>query len=351
VNVDERAREAANAVRFATRRVSPPVLRPVRRPAVGLRITVRYAPAFAVVVAIIVALVVLAQGPSHTPTITPTPSLVPHAHVGAFPQDIVASSGRLWITSDQDGTVTAIDADTGRVARTLSVGAQPEAMAVGTDGAIWVALYGHASVVKIDPNTYAVQRVAVPPLPKAITVGEGSVWVASAVNGFVTKIDPSTVRIVKTFRVGKSLQSITAAYGSVWIADEDQHTVWRIDAHTYAVVGKIQVEPNDNQVVAGAGKVWVQRDPDFGIARIDPASNAVDFLETSNVFDAIEFTPAGLWTSDLSTDSFALLDPMTGRILRSIDVTQNAVPFAYANGALWSADVVGNVYRMEIAKK
>jgi streptogramin lyase len=154
------------------------------------------------------------------------------------------------------------------------------------------------------------------------------------------------------------LEGIAASYGAVWIADEDQSTVWQIDPRTYRVVRKIHVRPTDNYLVtttdylaAGAGKIWVSSFTDGGLERIDPATGSVELLETPDVIDSILFTPVGIWASDSSTQSFALFDPASGRIVRSIPATQNAVPFAYADGALWSVDVAGNVYRLPLTKK
>jgi len=73
-------------------------------------------------------------------------------------------------------------------------------------------------VSRIDPQTnLRVKTIGVGKNPDAIAIGAGAVWVASADDKSVERIDPRTYDITETIALGHPPQGIAVASGLVWV--------------------------------------------------------------------------------------------------------------------------------------
>jgi outer membrane protein assembly factor BamB len=154
----------------------------------------------------------------------------------AGPTGIAVDGGHIWVSNAaasvaHGGSVTELDASTGRWMRTLSGGSygfnRPNAIAVG-DGDIWVASITGYSVTELDASTGHWVRTltlgAGDLTPVALAVDGPDVWVLNGDNGVgagsVTELDASTARLVRTLRgKGYSTPSAIAVDGrSLWVA-------------------------------------------------------------------------------------------------------------------------------------
>jgi YVTN family beta-propeller protein len=136
---------------------------------------------------------------------------------GTQPAGVAVSDGAVWVANHGDATVYRFDPATfeqGHV-RSVSVGGQPSGIAVG-EGAVWVASTGGDAVTRIDPTAFSTVTIPVPDEPVAVTVGSGAVWVASR-SGFVSRIDPETNEVVATIGVGAAPAGVAAGLGYVWV--------------------------------------------------------------------------------------------------------------------------------------
>lgn len=90
---------------------------------------------------------------------------------------VAFGSPYVWVVDSQGGKVWAIDVKTETLAGSVSVGAQPNGVAVGAS-AVWVSS-GDGTVSKIDPTALkVVKQIAVGGTPAGIAAGDGAVWVA-----------------------------------------------------------------------------------------------------------------------------------------------------------------------------
>ncbi len=81
----------------------------------------------------------------------------------------LSPNGRLiYATNRVDGTISVLDAGTLQVRRTLSVPGGPDDLDFAPDGHIWAALRFAASVAVIDPQSGAIERIAVGRSPHGI---------------------------------------------------------------------------------------------------------------------------------------------------------------------------------------
>jgi YVTN family beta-propeller protein len=139
--------------------------------------------------------------------------------LGNSPFSIATGLGGVWITDDEDDTVTRIDPRSANaVTATRPVGQVPDAVAAG-EGAVWVANFDDDTVSRIDPQTAAMtETIQVGRGPTGIAAGEGAVWVANSLDGTVSRIDPETNQVEATAEVGEAPQGVTVADELVWVS-------------------------------------------------------------------------------------------------------------------------------------
>ena len=77
--------------------------------------------------------------------------------VGSGPTAVLPAFGSIWVANHFDGTVSRLDASTGRVAATIPVGGGPNALGASA-GLLWVANETDDSITAIDPGTDQVER-------------------------------------------------------------------------------------------------------------------------------------------------------------------------------------------------
>jgi YVTN family beta-propeller protein len=83
------------------------------------------------------------------------------------------------VTGVLDDVVWRVDADSGQVTDTISVGRAPAGIAVTGDG-VWVTAMVDGTVTRLDPETRkVVQTIEVGGRPRGVAVADGSVWVVS----------------------------------------------------------------------------------------------------------------------------------------------------------------------------
>jgi len=125
---------------------------------------------------------------------------------------VVVSSGEVWFTDSNDGTLTQIDPATNAILRTLSIGEDARGIVdmraggsrYGVPGALWLTVnpsFGQSGIALVDPVAgKVVAFLDLGVAPQASTVGltdlfelDGSVWVAADVSEqpAVWRIDPA----------------------------------------------------------------------------------------------------------------------------------------------------------------
>jgi serine/threonine-protein kinase len=192
---------------------------------------------------------------------------------GRNPAGVAIDGGSIWVVNGGDRTVARIDAATGAVTGTVSVGAAgdvPIDLAVARGG-VWVPLEYENVVVVIDTRTMRrIDRIDVR-APTAIAFGYGALWVTNSSEDTVSRIDPGTRTVVARIRVGRDPEAVSAGAGGVWVANQAEDSVTRIDPATNRVVGRpIAVGDSPDHLVAGLGSVWVPNSRDDTVTRIEP---------------------------------------------------------------------------------
>jgi YVTN family beta-propeller protein len=206
------------------------------------------------------------------------------------PTGVAAGSRAVWVAHGLRGELSRVDPQydrvtaTRRVARSLG-DRQHGAVAVGY-GRVW-AVYGDATLARVDPISLRVSRSFAGTAPTAVALAAGSVWVANSEDSTVERFNPTTLEVVKPITVGRRPVALASGEGAVWVANAGEDTVTRIDLSTNST-RTIQVGDGPAAVAVGAGAVWVANAGARTVSRIDPAAREV--VETIELHNA----PAGI---------------------------------------------------------
>jgi YVTN family beta-propeller protein len=113
------------------------------------------------------------MGEAHIAVVTPSTGAVARVistGKGAHTMFLSPDRQLIYATNRVDGTISVIDAATLEVRRTLSVPGGPDDLDFAPDGHIWAALRFAESVAVIDPQTGAIERIAVGRSPHGIWI-------------------------------------------------------------------------------------------------------------------------------------------------------------------------------------
>ena len=140
---------------------------------------------------------------------------------------VARCAGSLWIADNDEGVVLRVDPETGAVqARVHTIFPWPVACG---DGGIWVGS-NPAGLRRIDPRTNTIVATAhTQDQYVSIAVGGGYAWTADETKGVVYKVDRNG-RIVATYETGDGPRNVSFANGRLWVSNTDAGTVTGIDA-------------------------------------------------------------------------------------------------------------------------
>jgi DNA-binding SARP family transcriptional activator/streptogramin lyase len=197
--------------------------------------------------------------------------------LSSFPVRLAAGGGRAWVGNAFAGTLTAVDAASGRV----SVPVRPEpsstgrlALAYGA-GSLWVGSQDNA-LTRVDPASgRAIARITDVIAPDAIAVGAGAVWVAQRVRAALLRVDTATNRIVRSIPLGATATALATEGDAVWALTPASQRVWRIDPDTNAVTAAIEIGPGVTHIATAAGGIWTAAATTGILQRISPRTESI----------------------------------------------------------------------------
>jgi YVTN family beta-propeller protein len=254
--------------------------------------------------------------------------------VGAAPAGVAAGSDAIWVTNADDQTVSLIDPDTNAVVQTIRVGAGPAGIAIGA-GAVWVVNALDGTLSRIDPETRAVvQTTPVGNAPTAIAYGLGALWVANAGDATVSEIDPKSGDLLRRLGAGPGASRIATGFRSVWVTSERTGNISRLNPKTGAV-RTINVGNGPRAVAVGAGSVWVANTLDGTVSRVDPTTNSVEaVIRTAAGPSDIAVGEQTVWVANDVGASLTRIDAATDRAVDTIRIGNRPNGVALAGGSV-----------------
>jgi hypothetical protein len=269
------------------------------------------------------------------------------------PLALAAERGAVWVTSagDPAGRLLKLDARSGRLLASSSVGARPDGVAVGF-GSVWVANGptetgngggpGQDTLWRIDRGSArAVAKIAVAQ-PHELAVAAGSVWVATDVPSLV-RVDPRTNRVVGATRLrGGGPTSVASTGGAVWALTTVVRAgrpaaalLSRVDPATGRVTATRTLPGAVQELVADGDRLWLVGG---GLRRADLATlRPVGPTVRARVGNG---AAAGslLWLTE-GAGRVVRLDTRSGRLVRpALRVGRSADQVAAGVGLVWVTD-------------
>jgi TolB protein len=325
-------------------------------------------------------------GPTPTPAASPSVSdPIPIESSPGSVSGVAYGFGTVWVSSfdeSQEGWITRLDAATGeKVARiptgdvfpTWEVGGG--GLAAGS-GSMWLAGAAnapgepggvHAFLLRIDPGTNEiVARIDLGTGSGAdVTIDDTGVWALSfsvaddgSTHMLVTRIDPSSNAVVARI-------PLDATYGHHIFAVRDSIVAQTNEVQQHTVAGTVLnvIDPAANTIETSkplGTYAWPTADDDElwamdgrSIMSIDPATgNVLDSWDVSNTGDAIAVGEGNVWFLDPShRGRLNRFDSDTGGVGVSVSLGRNATPIAMvvATGSVWVLNYEGTVTRVALS--
>jgi len=183
--------------------------------------------------------------------------------------EITGGDGYIWVTSNNNGNVYKIDPSNDTLVGTYTTSYYALFGITYSNGDLWVSDYYSDSVTEINASTGAVvQSVSVGYEPLGITTGGGYVWVANSGTNTVTQINQTTGTVVNTIPVGDYPYGIAYTGGAAWVANGSSDTVSEITSNG-SVAKTIPVGSGPRYIVADNGYLWVSNKSSGTVTEIE----------------------------------------------------------------------------------
>ncbi len=273
--------------------------------------------------------------------------------IGRAPLRIAAGSEAIWVTSEQDGTLTKLDPESGEpVGRPIQLGAGISGVAVG-EGSVWVSDSAAGKLLRIDPKSGEVtRRIEVGGRPGAVVYGGYRVWVADLDGGGITAVNAKGGRVFKQGIAPREAPlRLATGGGGLWVAIANTNRVRRVDEGTTSVSGPTITGANPAGLTVAGGKVWVANSGSDTVTVVDLATRTVVGapIEVGRRPGGVDAGPNYVWVTTVGDDAVTRIDVGSGEPVGSpIEVGPEPTAVAVGGSAVWVVNNGdGSVTRIE----
>jgi len=264
---------------------------------------------------------------------------------------VVTTSDRLWVISGGTTVVTQVDPLTNTVTKRVDL---PHPVAYGTvaHGSLWLVSEGDSAVIELDAESGKIVRTLEnkPGMPindpVGVAVTGSSLWILNHHNSTLLRIDTHTGNLLHaTALPGDALAGPFLVHHALWAAATAQGTLHQIDLRTGEIVGPpVHVTTGLCAWESIVGRdIWATSIPfgDFactnGTSRIDTVSRNVTPLPSSNGKSLYTFTRYAheLWATDTHKTLYQV-HPATGILRAAMTFDNNDANHLFAAfGSMW----------------
>jgi hypothetical protein len=172
----------------------------------------------------------------------------------------------------------------------------------------------------------------------AVAVGLGSAW-ALDTSSTLYRLDARTAHVTRRIQLGAvAAYNIWIGGDAVWVADDQGARVLRVSRSTNRVVARIAVGDGPADMVFAGDQAWVVNHRDNTLFRIDLTKNIATRLGVIGGTDAaaerMVMLGGSLWITGRGV-SLLEVDPVSGRIRRSVDIRGTGIDVVATAGAVW----------------
>jgi hypothetical protein len=266
-------------------------------------------------------------------------------HLGVPPDAIATAGGRVWVLSSRTGEMHVLDAITGRERGRVDLGASaPGAALAAGFGAVWAVKASTRSLIRIDTGTRrrhvdTATRLDVTGSPDRVVVGEDAVWVAArdrdGGSESIVKVDPETFA-QEQIALPPGTRQIAVGRGAVWVTNWRERAVLRIDAQAPHARTTISVAVAPDAIAVTRGGVWITTGSDRAVIRIDPATGGRTRAVLEDRPRRIAVVGGSAWV--IGGPRVYRLDPVTLRVLDAMWIAEGPSALAPTGGrSVWLA--------------
>lgn len=275
--------------------------------------------------------------------------------VGDRPKGITAdpSGSRVYVANQNDNTLSVIDTSTNTIMTTIAVGTEPggvDGIAISPDGSFVYVVNNYEDNLSVIDTTNNHVNAAIPvgdePWGVAVNPSGKYVYATNDMDGTVSVIDTSSNTVIHTIQVGSGPTGIAVnpTGTKVFVAGEDEtdYSVSVLDTATCSVTRTIPAVGSTGIAVDPSGtEVWTGKD-EKTIAIIDSTSyTVIDSITTVEGFDCIAFNHSGsrAYVNHEYDNSVSVIDTADRTVIKTIPVGR--APFWMA--VVQDSDPVDNV--------
>ncbi len=189
--------------------------------------------------------------------------------------------------------------------------------------------------------------------PGPVAVGAGSVWVGNRDDDTLTRLGLPSYQVKETYGLGQPPVSVSVSDGHVWIGLGFAGTLSRILVKYNQLSAPFAPAIGQSGLLAVAAtgnNLWVGLANDR-LLELNPANlqPRISVGSPGHVF-AVGAAGDAVWTLSYNERSMHQLDPLTGRIRRTVALHGQPQQLALGNGSVWvTTDAPNRLWRVESA--
>jgi YVTN family beta-propeller protein len=259
--------------------------------------------------------------------------------VGLEPTEPLLHHTDLWVSSQGDGTVWRLAADTGEPRGEPVYSGQRPRRPV-TDGRyIWVANAIEDTVTRIDPDNMAdTKTVQVGLYPYAPVVAGNTIWVVSSKQ--VTQILPETAEVIREIPLDGDILEPVYAGDALWIMNRAEQVLLRVDTTSgdYVPIPLASTERGEPRPPTVADDtIWLTFHNSPRLYPIKTSGSLIDPPVDLGVnIDRPVFDGEVLWAVAFDDEQILKLDAINGQPTMTIDVGAQVSHIFRETSRLWA---------------
>jgi YVTN family beta-propeller protein len=247
----------------------------------------------------------------------------------------VVLTATLLVLNKEDGTLTMLEPDSGKVTATVQTGDGPHEVAVSKDGRFaYVANYGSrtpgSSLSVIDLRAKTEKRVDISPLqrPHGIAVGrDGKVYFTAESNKTVARLDPASGKVDEQYPTGQ-----TGTHMVLFTGDGSRMITTNMGSNSVSILKPgsepVHIQTGDGpeglDVSPNGRELWVANSRGGSITPVDLTKSAATgtFDIGTKRSNRLKFSPDGkiVLVSDMEGGQLVVIDVTGRKVVKRIEV-------------------------------
>jgi hypothetical protein len=235
-------------------------------------------------------------------------SLVGTYTAGIVPGEIAFDGANIWVTDVVANKLTKLKASNGSLAGSYSVETGPHAVAFdGTN--IWVTHDGTSHVSKHNTSDGSlVGTYEVGANPNGVAFDGANIWVVNQGSNTVTKLKASDGSLVGTYAVGSYPSGVAFDGASIWVTNSDSNNVTKLKASDGSLIGTYGVETNPLGIAFDGSHIWVVNQGSNTVTKLKASDGSlVGTYSVGNLPSAIAFDGVNIWVTNMYSNNVSKL--------------------------------------------